>query len=94
MKMTGGALTTTMLTKRQELEEGSEYRQILPTAEVAMKKENDKPSLDNNKAHKKAAARGRQCVRTGPPINRGHCENENDWWSLGNDKAHKKVAAE
>ena len=71
MKMTGGALTTTMLTKRQELEEGSEYRQILPAAEVTMKNENDKPSLDNNK---KAAARGRQCVRTGPSISRGHYE--------------------
>ena len=47
MKMTGGALTTTMLTKRQELEEGSEYRQILPAAEVTMKNETDKPSLDN-----------------------------------------------
>ena len=92
--MTSGASATRRLTTRLQLEEGNEYRQILPTAEVIMKNESDKPSLDNNKAHKKAAARGRQCVRTGPPINRGHCENENDWWSLGNDKAHKKVAAE
>ena len=38
------------------LEEGREYRQILPTAEVIMKNENDKPDLGNDKAHKKAAA--------------------------------------
>ena len=47
MKMIGGASATTRLTKRQQHEEGSEYRQILPTAEVIMKNENDKPSLGN-----------------------------------------------
>ena len=56
MKMTGGASATTRPTKRQQHEEGSEYRQILPTAEVIMKNENDKRSLGNNKAHKKVAA--------------------------------------
>ena len=56
MKMTSENSATRRLTKRQQLEECSEHRQILPTAEVIMKNENDRRSLGNNKAHKKAAA--------------------------------------
>ena len=40
--------------------EGKEYGQTLPTAEVIMKNENNTWSLGKNKAHKKAAAGGRQ----------------------------------
>ena len=62
--MIGGASVTTRLTKRRQVEEGSEYRQILPSVEVIMKNEKDRQSLGNNKAHKKAAAGGRQRVPT------------------------------
>ena len=54
--MTGGASAATRLTKRQQLEEGSEYGQILPTAEVTMEHENDRRSIDKDNANKKAAA--------------------------------------
>ena len=57
MKMTGGA-SASRLTKRQQLEEDKACGQILPTVEVIMKNENDRRSLGNNKAHKKAAAGG------------------------------------
>ena len=41
-----------MLAERQQLEEDNEYGQILITAEVIMKNENDKRNTGNNKAHK------------------------------------------
>ena len=74
MKITGGTSATTWLTKREQLEQGNEYRQILPTAEVIMKNENDRRSLGNNKAHKKAAAGGRQREQTDAPNHRGDYE--------------------
>ena len=70
----GGSSPTTRLTKRQQLEKGSLYSQVLPTAEVIMTNENAKRSLDNNKAHQKAAAGGRQGVHTDPPNSGGHYE--------------------
>ena len=56
MKITRGASARTRLTKRQLLEEGKEYRQILPAAEVIVKNDFGKWNLGNNKAHKKPAA--------------------------------------
>ena len=56
-----------------------------PTAEVIMKNENNTWSLGKNKAHKKAAAGGRQGARADPPSSGGHYEKMN--------KAHKKAAA-
>ena len=46
------------------MEEGNEYRRILPAGEDIMKNENEKRSLGSNKAHKKVAVGGRQGVRT------------------------------
>ena len=65
-----GTSATTRLTKRQQLEEGKECGQILPTAEIIMNNESERRSLGNNKAHEKAAAEGRQGVRTDPPQQR------------------------
>ena len=74
MKVTGGASATTGLTRRQQLEAGKEYGQILPTAEAIMKNENKTWSLGSSKAHKKAAAGERQGVPTDPPSSGGHYE--------------------
>ena len=46
------------------MEEGNEYRRILPAGEDIMKNENDKWSLGSNKTHKRVAVGGRQGVRT------------------------------
>ena len=45
--------------KKKLLEEGKEYGQILPTAEVIMKYGNDKRSLGHNKNQKERARHGR-----------------------------------
>ena len=67
MILGSGTSATTRPTRRQQLEEGKEYGQILPTAEVIVKNDLGKWSLGNNKADEKAAAEGRQGVRTDPP---------------------------
>ena len=75
MTMTSGTSAATRLRRGKHVQEGKKYGQILPTAEVIMKNEDDKPSLDNNKAHKKAAAGGRQRVQTDQPNIGGHYES-------------------
>ena len=64
MKITGGTSATTWLTKREQLEQGNEYRQILPAAEPR-----------TNKVHKKAAAGERRGMRTDLPNSGDHYES-------------------
>ena len=42
--------------REEQVKEGKQYRQILPTAEVTMERENDRRSIVNDNANKKAGA--------------------------------------
>ena len=72
MNVTDGASATTSLTKRQQLKEGIEYGQILPTAEVTMK--SDEPWRPETRATKRAAAGGRPGAGADPPNSGAHSD--------------------
>ena len=80
MKMTSGASAATGLRRREQVKEGKQYGQTLPTAEVIMKrgneKENDKRSPCNDTTQKERASPGREAVQTDAPNSGGQYEKK------------------
>ena len=72
MNTTSGAWPTTGLRKREQPKEAKKSEQILTTADVVMKNENNKRSFARNRTQKKRVPEGSKVIRADPSNSRGY----------------------
>ena len=85
MEMISRAAVARRLRRREQVQEGKQFGQILPTAEVIMKKKNDKQSCRFDKTQKERSSPGREAVGTDAPNSGGHHEK----WNTTRLRRHK-----